>query len=86
LFSLLHDLRDDFDDGVRFVQHLVVPEPKHPEPERFKVIIPTGIESAPLQVLATIHLDNETFFQAYEIDDVEANGPLAAELVAMDLA
>jgi hypothetical protein len=41
---LLQDLRDDFDEGVRLVQHLVVPEPKHPEPERSKVIIPTGIE------------------------------------------
>jgi hypothetical protein len=37
-------------------------------------------------VLATVHLDNETFFQAYEVDDVWANGLLAAALVAMDLA
>jgi hypothetical protein len=52
LLPSLHNLRDDFDDGVRLVQHMVVPEPKHPEPERFKVIIssrldasiPTGIE------------------------------------------
>jgi hypothetical protein len=64
---------------------LIVPEPKHSEPERFKVSIPPGIEQYLLHVLAAVDLDDEMLLEADEVYDIRADWSLAAELVTEDL-
>src|SRR5690606_409044 len=66
-------------------EHVVVQEPKHPEPAGAQERIAMPVVHR-IRVLAAIDLHHEPRGQAGEIDDVRTDGMLPAEAVAIELA
>jgi hypothetical protein len=70
---------------LRFLKHLIVPEPEHPKSFRFNSGIPLLIVASALSMLPAIKLDHKPRFDTREIGDIAADGNLATETVAADL-
>ena len=79
-------LRYYLQNCTRLFQYRVVPEAEHIEAKACEVIIPTGISLCVLNVLAAVHLNDESSLQTDKVNDVRAYGSLAAELEAAYLA
>jgi hypothetical protein len=70
-----------FQDAIRLLENLVVPEPEHPKVSRFEprgaLAIFLGVE-----MLASIDFDDQMSLYAGEIDDIGTQGNLASETVS----
>jgi len=75
---------DGIDHGVNFLQHLIVPKPEDPESSLMQSSIANTILLAVL-MLAAIHLDNQSHFQANKIEHKIQEWMLAAEFGTRDL-
>jgi hypothetical protein len=70
-----------FQDAIRLLENVVVPEAEHPKVSRFEprgaLVIFLGVE-----MLASIDLDDQMSLYAGEIDDIWTQGNLASETVS----
>jgi hypothetical protein len=76
-----------FEDGqqhaFQILQHIVVPEAKYAEALRLERL--RAGEIGLWGVLTAIDLDDQAAFEAAEVGDVLADGPLTAEFMAAEL-
>jgi len=82
----LRRLPNRFRDPLPFVEDFVVPITQDAETLRSQPLIPHSVVLALrfVIVLATIQLDDQAFFEAYEIDNVFPQRKLTAELQAFE--
>jgi hypothetical protein len=83
---LLQCYEDCVYDAVRPAQDITVPEPQNPVPLLPQERISMQIFRSPVEVLATIKLNDDCGFKANEITNVDANRMLPSELEALQLA
>jgi hypothetical protein len=77
---------DDFDHGLRVVEHLVIPEAKHSVPLSLEPGCSHGIVGSLVIVLASIDLDDESLLQTDEVHNVSTKRVLAAERASLELS
>lgn len=70
---------------VDIAQHLIVPKPQDKESRLLQALV-TPLVSLIVQMLPTIHFDNQALFQAGEIQYVVQERMLATEFAARHLA
>ena len=68
------NLADAFQNGLRILQHLVVPESKNPVSTPRKKFGTDEVGFLAVSVLSAIDLDDHFLFNATEINDVRSNG------------
>ena len=80
---MFHNSRvDRFEHGFGFPEHVIVPEPQHPDSLFCQVFVTSGVSPAPgvLVVLSPIQLHRQLQLMAVEVKDVGREGILPAEL------
>ena len=72
---------DQVEDGIRAGEHVVVPNAKHAKSLRRKPVVPRLVVGA-VRMLAAVGLDDQLVVRTQYVDDVVADGNLAAKLVS----
>jgi hypothetical protein len=75
-----------FHDYLEITQYLVVPEPEHLKPRLTQNAIAGLISHSSLDVLTTIHLDNELRIETDEVEDVVSIRMLTSKLETINLS
>ena len=78
-----HDRRQN---KIRVVQHVIVPEPQHPEAVSFQEARTRLVVTRLRQMLAAIQLNHQAHFHAGEVGDVRPNPVLPPELPSQQTA
>jgi hypothetical protein len=64
--------------AIAVLQHIIVPEPDHTKAKLFEICVPVTVGET-VRMLAAIDLDDQPRIKANEIDDIRADGMLAAK-------
>ena len=80
--SFVQSTHNFLQDGLRFLKHLVIPEPQDPKPPSYNLSISIHVVLPPLNVLPTIHFDDHSCLQAGEIGDIDAKRHLPPESIS----
>ncbi len=78
-------LQNRLEHAVRVAEHVIVPKAQDPKSLTLEPGAARGVRFHPVGVLSPIDLDDQAAAQANEIDDVAANGRLAAEPMSRDM-
>ena len=74
-----------FKHRLRFLEHLIIPKPQHPESAFFDLLVSTIIVRCVFQMLTAIQFDHQPCLNTGKIDDIAAYRDLATETEAGDL-
>lgn len=83
---LFQNPQNHLQNRLCFLEHLIVPEPQYPESLCLNLLIPARIIVCLFLMLPTIQFDNQLCFQAGKIGDIDTDGDLAPESVALKLS
>jgi hypothetical protein len=79
-------MQNNIQHRLGFLEYLVIPESEHSKSLRFDSMVATFIVAMAFLVLPAIQLDYEPRFETREVGDIAADGHLAAETIAAQLA
>jgi hypothetical protein len=82
----MQGLVDRVENSVRVGEDVAIPEPQAPKTEGSQERVPMQVLRRPLDVLTTVKFNNEPGLETNEVADIDADGMLTPELVAIDLA
>ena len=83
---LANRLQDHLRHLVQLAEHLVVPEPQHPESLRLQPLGAQPVITNLLPVMTSVYLDDQSLLEAGEVHYIAAQGCLPPELVTCELS
>jgi hypothetical protein len=70
-----------FQHIIRPLQHFVIPEPNHTEPEARQILRPLDVVQQIIRVLTSVDFNHESRADTHEIDDISTDRLMSSKSV-----